>query len=184
MVCTSQAPHCGGHPCLAGIELKNLFSYGNSMDLGIENEALAFAVPYIIGFIGSMYALLGLFTIVKWKQSQETIRNLWKRTLVATPLLVAIFTAMHFGAFIRFSWESCSRCPSRILFCHRIRRQGDACSWDDCNRHNSHCRDGQMSRNGIFAWAGLNAAGILSLSLFLGAFGTGRFQSFKIDQKT
>ena len=80
-------------------ELKNLIRYGIGMDLGIENEALAFAIPYVLGFIGTMYALLGIFTITKWKQSQETIRNLWKRTLVATPLLIVIFAAMHFGAF-------------------------------------------------------------------------------------
>ena len=61
-------------------ELKNLIRYGIGMDLGIENEALAFAIPYVLGFIGTMYALLGIFTIIKWKQSQETIRNLWKRT--------------------------------------------------------------------------------------------------------
>ena len=51
------------------------------MVLGIESEALALAAPYILGFIGFMYALLIGFTVIRWKKSQdakchESIRSL------------------------------------------------------------------------------------------------------------
>ena len=155
-------------------ELKNLIRYGIGMDLGIENEALAFAIPYVLGFIGTMYALLGIFTITKWKQSQETIRNLWKRTLVATPLLIVIFAAMHLvhlhGAYFRNlrRW-----CPSRILHGHPAGGQRNASGWNgrDCG-HRHLGMDPELTEMSVFAWAGPNAAGLLGLSLFLGAFAT------------
>jgi len=155
--------------------LKNLFSYGNSMDLGIENEALAFAVPYIIGFIGSMYALLGLFTIVKWKQSQETIRNLWKRTLVATPLLVAIFTAMHFGAFAWGLLVGIFAVGAHREYCSAIELEDKGMRAVGMIVIVATLIVGMkpdVTEMSAFAWAGPNAAGILGLSLFLGAFGT------------
>ena len=125
-------------------ELKNLIRYGIGMDLGIENEALAFAIPYVLGFIGTMYALLGIFTITKWKQSQETIRNLWKRTLVATPLLIVIFAAMHFGAF---AW-------------------GLLVGIFAVGAHREYCTAIQLEDKGM------RAVGLRGLSLFLGAFAT------------
>ena len=68
------------------------------MDLGIETDALALAAPYVLGFIGFMYALLIAFTAIRWNKSQDAIRNLWTRTLVSTPLLFLLFASLEFGA--------------------------------------------------------------------------------------
>ena len=145
------------------------------MDLGIENEALAFAVPYILGFIGAMYALLGVYTAIKWKQSQEAIQNLWKRTLVATPLLLAIFTAMHFGTV---TWGF-------LVGIFAIGAHREYCSAIELEDRGMRmvgliviiatlilAMNPNLTEMDAFTWVGPNAAGLLGLSLFLGAFGT------------
>ena len=67
------------------------------MDLGIETEAVALAAPYVLGFMGFMYGILIVFTALKWNQSQDVIRNMWTRSLVATPLLFFLFASLEFG---------------------------------------------------------------------------------------
>jgi CDP-diglyceride synthetase len=67
------------------------------MVLGIENEALELAATPMIAFVGSMYALLIVVSIMKWKSSPDSIRNMWTRSLVATPLLFCIFASFEFG---------------------------------------------------------------------------------------
>ena len=156
-------------------ELKNLIRYGIGMDLGIENEALAFAVPYVLGFIGAMYALLGIFTITKWKQSQETIRNLWKRTLVATPLLIVIFAAMHFGAFAWGLLVGIFAVGAHREYCTAIQLEDKgmrAVGMVVIVATVILGMDPEVTEMSVFAWAGPNAAGLLGLSLFLGAFAT------------
>ena len=67
------------------------------MDLGIETEAVALAAPYVLGFMGFMYGILIVFTALKWNQSQDVIRNMWTRSLVATPLLFFLFASLIAG---------------------------------------------------------------------------------------
>ncbi|MDP6905832.1 MAG: phosphatidate cytidylyltransferase [Candidatus Thalassarchaeaceae archaeon] len=67
------------------------------MDLGIENEALALAAPPMLAFVGVMYGILVLLSLAKWKSHSETLKNIWTRSLVATPLLFMIMASMEYG---------------------------------------------------------------------------------------
>jgi phosphatidate cytidylyltransferase len=67
------------------------------MELGIENEALAWAAPTMLGFMAFMIGLLILFTAVRYQKSKETLDNIWLRVVVAVPLLFVIFGSMEFG---------------------------------------------------------------------------------------
>ncbi len=145
------------------------------MDFGIEDEALALAVPYVLGFMGTMYALLILYTVTKWKQSQEAIRNLWKRTMVATPLLLAIFASLNFGAL---TW-------GLIVGVFAVGAHREYCAAIELKDTGIRmvglvvivvtillAMNPNITEMELFAWAGPNAAGLLGLSLFAGAFGT------------
>ncbi|MDE0574999.1 MAG: phosphatidate cytidylyltransferase [Candidatus Poseidoniales archaeon] len=144
------------------------------MDLGIESEALALAAPYILGFIGFMYALLIGFTVIRWKKSQDAIRNLWTRTLVSTPLLLLLFGSLEFGSA---TW-------------------GFVVGIFSLGAHREYCIAIEMEDRGLrmvslivllaliliamnpnlsdieaLAWAGPQGAGLLGASLFAGALG-------------
>jgi CDP-diglyceride synthetase len=145
------------------------------MDLGIETEAVALAAPYVLGFMGFMYGLLLVFAILRWNQSQEVIRNMWTRSLVATPLLVLLFVSLEFGVA---TWG----------FMVGVFAMG---------AHREYCRAIELKDKGMqmvgmavllvlillamnpnlseieaLSWAGTQGAGILGLALFVGAFGT------------
>lgn len=67
------------------------------MDFGIEDPALSFALPIALGFYLFMHGLLVLITLARWKRSSETLRNIWTRTAVASPILFAILIALWQG---------------------------------------------------------------------------------------
>lgn len=67
------------------------------MVLGIENDALALAAPPMLAFVGVMYGILILLSLAKWKTNSDTLRNIWTRSLVATPLLFMIMASFEFG---------------------------------------------------------------------------------------
>ena len=67
------------------------------MELGISNEAVSLAAPPMIAFIGFMYGVLTLISVLKWKTSSEILRNVWLRSFVALPILVAIMASLEFG---------------------------------------------------------------------------------------
>ncbi len=145
------------------------------MDLGIKTEAVALAAPYVLGFMGFMYGLLLIFAILRWNRSQDVIRNMWTRSLVATPLLVLLFASLEFGVA---TWG----------FMVGIFALG---------AHREYCAAIELKDRGIqmvgmvvllalillsmnpnltdldaLSWAGSQGAGLLGLALFVGAFGT------------
>ena len=145
------------------------------MDLGIESEALDLAIPYVLGFIVFMYGILILFTALRWNKSQDAIRNLWTRSLVATPLLIVLFASLEFG-------------PAAWGFVVGVFALG---------AHREYCTAIELEDNGMrmvgllillglilmamnpdltsieaLSWAGPQGAGLLGLALFVGAFGT------------
>ena len=145
------------------------------MDLGIENDALALAAPYLLGVVGFMYALLITFTAIRWKQSQDVIRNMWTRAFVATPLLFLLFASLEFGVAYWGFMVGVFALGGYREYCLAIKLE-----------------DKGMQMVGMFvllgliilamnpdladvealAWAGPQGAGLLALALFIGALGT------------
>jgi len=145
------------------------------MDLGIETEAVALAAPYVLGFMGFMYGLLLVFAILRWNQSQDVIRNMWTRSLVATPLLVLLFASLEFGVATWGFMVGIFALGAHREYCAAI-----------------ELKDRGMQMVGMvvllaliimsmnpnitdldaLSWAGPQGAGLLGLALFVGAFGT------------
>ncbi len=145
------------------------------MDLGIETEAVALAAPYVLGFMGFMYGLLLIFAILRWNQSQDVIRNMWTRSLVATPLLVLLFASLEFGVATWGFMVGVFALGAHREYCAAI-----------------ELKDRGMQMVGMvvllaliimsmnpnitdldaLSWAGPQGAGLLGLALFVGAFGT------------
>ena len=145
------------------------------MDLGIENDALALAAPYLLGVMGFMYVLLIVFTAIRWKKSQDVIRNMWTRTFVATPLLFLLFASLEFGVANWGFMVGVFALAGYREYCMAIKLE-----------------DKGMQMVGMFvllglillamnpdlaevealAWAGPQGAGLLAIALFIGAFGT------------
>ncbi|HJM40675.1 MAG TPA: phosphatidate cytidylyltransferase [Candidatus Thalassarchaeaceae archaeon] len=145
------------------------------MDLGIETEAVALAAPYVLGFMGFMYGLLLVFAILRWNQSQDVIRNMWTRSLVATPLLVLLFASLEFGVATWGFMVGVFALGAHREYCAAI-----------------ELKDRGMQMVGMvvllaliimsmnpnitdldaLSWAGPQGAGLLGLALFVGAFGT------------
>ena len=144
------------------------------MDLGIESEALALAAPYILGFIVFMYALLIGFTIIRWKKSQDAIRNLWTRTLVSTPLLLLLFGSLEFGSATWGFLVGIFSLGAHREYCIAIEME------DRGLRMVSMivllaliliAMNPNLSDIEALAWAGPQGAGLLGASLFAGALG-------------
>tara|TARA_B100001996_G_scaffold327926_1_gene274977 strand:+ start:4435 stop:5406 length:972 start_codon:yes stop_codon:yes gene_type:complete len=141
--------------------------------LGIQTDALEFAAPFMLAFVGSMVALLTLFTVTRWKKSQETIRNLWKRTFVAVPLLILIFSMLEFGIFTWSLLVGFFAIAAHREYCAGI---GFTDKWMQ--------GVGTLTLIGLIisailfqdsqylSWAGEEGSGLLGLALFIGAFGT------------
>ena len=144
------------------------------MDLGIESEALALAAPYILGFIGFMYALLIAFTAIRWNKSQDAIRNLWTRSLVSTPLLFLLFGSLEFGSPTWGFMVGIFALGAHREYCIAIEME------DTGLRMVSLvvllililiAMNPDLSEIEALAWAGPQGAGLLGASLFAGAFG-------------
>ena len=145
------------------------------MDIGIETEAVALAVPYVLGFMGFMYGLLLVFAILRWNQSQDTIRNLWTRSLVATPLLFFLFASLEFGVA---TW-------GLLVGIFTLAAHREYCSAIQLNDKGMQmvgmvvllalimlAMNPNLSEIEALSWAGPQGAGLLGIALFLGAFGT------------
>lgn len=144
------------------------------MDLGIETDALALAAPYVLGFIGFMYALLIAFTAIRWNKSQDAIRNLWTRTLVSTPLLFLLFASLEFGAPTWGFMVGIFALGAHREYCIAI-------NLEDRGLRNVSLvvllalmllsLTPDLSDIDALAWAGPQGAGLLGASLFIGALG-------------
>ena len=144
------------------------------MDLGIETDALALAAPYVLGFIGFMYALLIAFTAIRWNKSQDAIRNLWTRTLVSTPLLFLLFASLEFGAPRWGFMVGIFALGAHREYCIAI-------NLEDRGLRNVSLvvllalmllsLTPDLSEIDALAWAGPQGAGLLGASLFIGALG-------------
>ena len=144
------------------------------MDLGIETDALALAAPYVLGFIGFMYALLIAFTAIRWNKSQDAIRNLWTRTLVSTPLLFLLFASLEFGAPTWGFMVGIYALGAHREYCIAI-------NLEDRGLRNVSLvvllalmllsLTPDLSEIDALAWAGPQGAGLLGASLFIGALG-------------
>ena len=144
------------------------------MDLGIETDALALAAPYVLGFIGFMYALLIAFTAIRWNKSQDAIRNLWTRTLVSTPLLFLLFASLEFGAPTWGFMVGIFALGAHREYCIAI-------NLEDRGLRNVSLvvllalmllsLTPDLSEIDALAWAGPQGAGLLGASLFIGALG-------------
>ena len=145
------------------------------MDIGIETEAVALAVPYVLGFMGFMYGLLLVFAILRWNQSQDAIRNLWTRSLVATPLLFFLFASLEFGVA---TW-------GLLVGIFALAAHREYCSAIQLNDKGMQmvgmvvllalimlAMNPNLSEIEALSWAGPQGAGLLGIALFLGAFGT------------
>ena len=144
------------------------------MDLGIETDALALAAPYVLGFIGFMYALLIAFTAIRWNKSQDAIRNLWTRTLVSTPLLFLLFASLEFGAPTWGFMVGFFALGANREYCIAI-------NLEDGGLRNVSLvvllgllllsLPPDISEIDELSWAGPQGAGLLGASLFIGALG-------------
>ena len=145
------------------------------MDIGIETEAVALAAPYVLGFMGFMYGLLLVFAILRWNQSQDAIRNLWTRSLVATPLLFFLFTSLEFGVA---TW-------GLLVGVFALAAHREYCTAIQLNDKGMQmvgmvvllalimlAMNPNLSEIEALSWAGPQGAGLLGIALFLGAFGT------------
>ena len=145
------------------------------MDIGIETEAVALAVPYVLGFMGFMYGLLLVFAILRWNQSQDAIRNLWTRSLVATPLLFFLFASLEFGVA---TW-------GLLVGIFALAAHREYCSAIQLNDKGMQmvgmvvllalimlAMNPNLSEIEALSWAGPQGAGLLGIALFLGTFGT------------
>ena len=145
------------------------------MDIGIETEAVALAAPYVLGFMGFMYGLLLVFAILRWNQSQDAIRNLWTRSLVATPLLFFLFASLEFGVA---TW-------GLLVGVFALAAHREYCTAIQLNDKGMQmvgmvvllalimlAMNPNLSEIEALSWAGPQGAGLLGIALFLGAFGT------------
>jgi len=145
------------------------------MDIGIETEAVALAGPYVLGFMGFMYGLLLVFAILRWNQSQDAIRNLWTRSLVATPLLFFLFASLEFGVA---TW-------GLLVGVFALAAHREYCTAIQLNDKGMQmvgmvvllalimlAMNPNLSEIEALSWAGPQGAGLLGIALFLGAFGT------------
>ena len=145
------------------------------MDLGIETEAVALAAPYVLGFMGFMYGILIVFTALKWNQSQDVIRNMWTRSLVATPLLFFLFASLEFGVA---TWGF-------LVGVFALGAHREYCAATELNDKGMQmfgmsvllvlillAMNPDVTEIEVLSWAGPNGAGLLGLALFVGAFGT------------
>ncbi|MEC9091004.1 MAG: phosphatidate cytidylyltransferase [Candidatus Thermoplasmatota archaeon] len=143
------------------------------MELGIQTEALEFAAPIMMGFVGGMVGLLTLFTAIRWNKSQEAIRNLWTRTFVAIPLLILIFSMLEFGIITWSILVGFFAIAAHREYCIGIDFQD---KW--MQRVGSLTLIGLiisavlLKENQYLDWAGEEGSGLLGLALFIGAFGT------------
>tara|TARA_B100001750_G_scaffold120379_1_gene95473 strand:+ start:255 stop:1217 length:963 start_codon:yes stop_codon:yes gene_type:complete len=144
------------------------------MDLGIESEALALSAPYILGFIGFMYALLIGFTVIRWGKSQDVIRNMWTRTLVSTPLLLLLFGSLEFGSPTWGFMVGIFALGAHREYCIAIKLE------DRGLRMVSLvvllaliliAMNPNLAEIEALAWAGPQGAGLLGAALFAGALG-------------
>jgi CDP-diglyceride synthetase len=145
------------------------------MDLGIENPELAMTAPYILGVIGFMYALLITFTAIRWKQSQDTIQNLWKRTLVASLLLFFIFASLEFGVEYWGFIVGIFAVGAFREYYLAIKLENKGMQTVGISVLLGLILLGMtpgLIGSDSFAWAGPQGAGFLALALFVGAFGT------------
>jgi CDP-diglyceride synthetase len=145
------------------------------MDLGIETEAVALAAPYVLGFMGFMYGLLLVFAILRWNQSQDVIRNMWTRSLVATPLLVLLFASLEFGVATWGFMVGVFALGAHREYCAAIELKDKGMQMVGMvvllaliiMSMNPNITDLDA-----LSWAGPQGAGLLGLALFVGAFGT------------
>jgi len=145
------------------------------MDIGIETEAVALAVPYVLGFMGFMYGLLLVFALLRWNQSQEAIRNLWTRSLVATPLLFFLFASLEFGVATWGLLVGIFALGAHREYCSAIELKDKAMQMVGVVVLLALimlAMNPNLTEIESLSWAGPQGAGLLGFALFLGAFGT------------
>ena len=145
------------------------------MDLGIETEAVALAAPYVLGFMGFMYGILIVFTALKWNQSQDVIRNMWTRSLVATPLLFFLFASLEFGVATWGFLVGVFALGAHREYCAAIELKDKGMQMFGMSVLLILillAMNPDVSEIEALSWAGPNGAGLLGLALFIGAFGT------------
>lgn len=145
------------------------------MDLAIETEAVALAVPYVLGFMGFMYGLLLVFAALRWNQSQDVIRNMWTRSLVATPLLVLLFASLEFGVATWGFMVGIFAMGAHREYCSGIELKDKGMQMVGMVVLLALillAMNPNLSDIEALSWAGPQGAGLLGLALFVGAFGT------------
>ena len=145
------------------------------MDLGIETEAVALAAPYVLGFMGFMYGILIVFTALKWNQSQDVIRNMWTRSLVATPLLFFLFASLEFGVATWGFLVGVFALGAHREYCSAIELKDKGMQMFGMSVLLVLillAMNPDVTEIEALSWAGPNGAGLLGLALFVGAFGT------------
>ena len=145
------------------------------MDIGIETEAVALAAPYVLGFMGFMYGLLLVFAILRWNQSQDAIRNLWTRSLVATPLLFFLLTSLEFGVATWGLLVGVFALAAHREYCTAIQLKDKGMQMVGMVVLLALimlAMNPNLSEIEALSWAGPQGAGLLGIALFLGAFGT------------
>ena len=145
------------------------------MDIGIETEAVALAAPYVLGFMGFMYGLLLVFAILRWNQSQDAIRNLWTRSLVATPLLFFLFASLEFGVATWGLLVGVFALAAHREYCTAIQLKDKGMQMVGMVVLLALimlAMNPNLSEIEALSWAGPQGAGLLGIALFLGAFGT------------
>ena len=145
------------------------------MDIGIETEAVALAAPYVLGFMGFMYGLLLVFAILRWNQSQDAIRNLWTRSLVATPLLFFLFTSLEFGVATWGLLVGVFALAAHREYCTAIQLKDKGMQMVGMVVLLALimlAMNPNLSEIEALSWAGPQGVGLLGIALFLGAFGT------------
>lgn len=145
------------------------------MDIGIETEAVALATPYVLGFMGFMYGLLLVFAILRWNQSQDAIRNLWTRSLVATPLLFFLFASLEFGVATWGLLVGVFALAAHREYCTAIQLKDKGMQMVGMVVLLALimlAMNPNLSEIAALSWAGPQGAGLLGIALFLGAFGT------------
>jgi CDP-diglyceride synthetase len=145
------------------------------MDIGIETKAVALAAPYVLGFMGFMYGLLLVFAILRWNQSQDAIRNLWTRSLVATPLLFFLFTSLEFGVATWGLLVGVFALAAHREYCTAIQLKDKGMQMVGMMVLLALimlAMNPNLSEIEALSWAGPQGAGLLGIALFLGAFGT------------
>jgi len=145
------------------------------MDIGIETEAVALAAPYVLGFMGFMYGLLLVFAILRWNQSQDAIRNLWTRSLVATPLLFFLFASLEFGVATWGLLVGVFALAAHREYCTAIQLKDKGMQMVGMVVLLALimlAMNPNLSEIEALSWTGPQGAGLLGIALFLGAFGT------------